>query len=170
MLQTFINFLFINAQITIISQCESKLVSFTLAQLLHKGNVYVSDAAALHTLEGPDARELGTVLVKVLFKIVVDPSLHIACEALLSFGVAVTEIVTVATGDEVETVGLIGRPGAIVRGPVTARRTLGVARVSKLTAVGEAAGAVRCLERRRCCRFDSLVCYQLGGDCPRAYV
>lgn len=130
---------------------------------MHKGNVYVGDAAALHTLEGPDARELGTVLVKVLFKIVVDPSLHIACEALLSFGVAVTEIVTVATGDEVETVGLIGRPGAIVRGPVTARRTLGVARVSKLTAVGEAAGAVRCLERRRCCRFDSLVCYQLGG-------
>lgn len=126
--QTFMNFLFINVQTTIISQCESKLVSVTLAQLLHKGNVYVGDAAALHTLEGPDARELGTVLVKVLLTIVVDTGLHFACEALLSFGVAVTEIVTVATGDEVEAVGLIGRPGAIVRGPVTARRILSVAR------------------------------------------
>lgn len=88
-----------------------------VAKLADGEVIEVCDAATLDALERRQAMVLFALVVEILLEVVVDDLAVRLREAALLLVVAVSEIVALAAGQEVEAFGLVGRIGAAVAGP-----------------------------------------------------
>lgn len=98
-------------------QDPANLIPLLLAELAHKRDVDIRDASALDALVALETAELLAHVVQVVLEIVVDAFLHRG-KAALFLRIPVSEVVTIAGGQEVEFTKFIGRTAAAVVVPI----------------------------------------------------